>query len=78
MTPYRNRSGDSGVLAYALLDDGIIVRFADGATCLYGAARPGRHHVGRMKSLAMAGLGLARYIDRYVPGKYQAQWRDES
>jgi len=73
MTPYRNRSGISGIAAYALLDDGILVRFVDGATYRYGPQRPGRHHVGRMKSLAMGGRGLAAYINRYVKEKYEAR-----
>lgn len=72
MTAYRNRNGDSGVVAYALLEDALVVRFNDGATYLYGPSRPGRHHVGRMKSLAMAGRGLNTYINRYVREKYQA------
>jgi hypothetical protein len=73
LTAYRNRSGHSGVAAYALLDDALIVQFDDGATCLYGPERPGRHHVGRMKSLALSGRGLNAYIRRYVREKHQAQ-----
>ena len=73
LTAYRNRSGHSGIAAYGLLDDGIVVRFDDGDTYLYGATRPGRHHVGQMKSRAMAGRGLAAYINRYVHDKYEAK-----
>ncbi|MFC5571251.1 hypothetical protein ACFPN1_14395 [Lysobacter yangpyeongensis] len=73
MTPYRNRSGSSGVAAYALLDDGIVVRFSDGAIYRYGHTHPGRHHVGKMKSLAMAGQGLGAYIRRYVRDKYESR-----
>lgn len=73
LTPYRNRSGTSGIDAYALLDDGILVRFDDGTIYRYGSRRPGRHHVGRMKSLAMGGRGLAAYINRYVREKYEAR-----
>lgn len=73
MTPYRNRSGHSGIAAYALRDDDIVVRFIDGATYRYGPERPGRHHVGKMKSLAMSGRGLATYINRYVQDKYEAK-----
>lgn len=72
-TPYRNRSGTSGVAEFALFDDGIAVRFQDGHTYLYGPGKPGRHHVGKMKSLAMAGRGLATYINRYVQDKYEAK-----
>ena len=71
MTPYRNRNGNSGVAAYSLLDDGIVVRFVDGNTFRYGLTQPGRHHVGQMKSLALAGRGLGGYISRYVRGKYE-------
>ena len=71
LTPYRNRDGNSGVSAYQLLDDGIIVRFAGDGTYRYGPERPGRYHVGQMKSLAMAGRGLAKYINRYVRDKYE-------
>ena len=73
MTRYRNRSGRSGIAAFAFMDDGIVVRFADGGTYLYGPTRPGRHHVGQMKSLAMAGEGLNTYISRYVREKFEAQ-----
>jgi hypothetical protein len=71
LTPYRNRDGNSGVSAYQLLDDGIIVRFVEDGTYRYGSERPGRYHVGQMKSLAMAGRGLAKYINRYVRDKYE-------
>jgi hypothetical protein len=71
LTPYRNRDGHSGVSAYQLLDDGIIVRFVEDGTYRYGPERPGRYHVGQMKSLAMAGRGLATYINRYVRDKYE-------
>ena len=71
LTAYRNRGGDCGVAAYALLDDALIVRFDDGATYLYGPVRPGRHHVGRMKSLALAGRGLGAYIRRYARDKHE-------
>lgn len=73
LTPYRNRSGRSGVVAYRLLDDGIIVQFSDGATYRYGYTHPGRHHVGQMKSLALAGRGLSDYISHYVRDKYESR-----
>ncbi|GAB3101118.1 hypothetical protein [Lysobacter terrae] len=73
MTPYRNRNGNSGVAAYALLDDGILVRFVDGKTYRYGLTQPGRHHIGQMKSLALGGRGLGVYISRYVRDKYEEQ-----
>lgn len=73
MTPYRNRSGSSGVTAYAILDEAIIVQFSNDTAYLYGPSRPGRHHVGRMKSLAMSGRGLGGYITRFVRDKYETR-----
>lgn len=71
LTPYRNRSGSSAVDSYALMDDGIVIRFSDGSTYRYGEEHPGRYHVGQMKSLAMSGRGLATYINRYVRDKHE-------
>ena len=44
---YRNQSGHSGVVAYALLPDAIAVQFNDGRICLYSHDCPGRRHVSR-------------------------------
>jgi len=65
MLPYGNQSGDSGVREYALGADFIAVRFARKRELyLYAAARVGRHHVDRMKRLAVAGKGLSTYISQ--------------
>lgn len=67
---YDNRSGHSGVSGYALVDEGIAVKFANGAVYLYDRACPGRMHVARMKQLAREGAGLATYISRRVGQRY--------
>jgi hypothetical protein len=67
---YGNRSGQSGVAGYALVDDGIAVRFSNGAIYLYDRTCPGRMHVARMKQLAREGEGLATYISRRVGQRY--------
>ena len=67
---YDNRSGHSGVSGYALVDEGIAVKFANGAVYLYDRACPGRMHVARMKQLAREGSGLATYISRRVGQRY--------
>ena len=67
---YGNRSGHSGVAGYALVDEGIAVRFSNGAVYLYDRACPGRLHVARMKQLAREGEGLATYISRRVGQRY--------
>ncbi|MGH7710496.1 MAG: hypothetical protein ACREOG_04400 [Gemmatimonadaceae bacterium] len=70
MIEYGNLSGSSGVVAYELTCDGIIVEFAGGPTYLYNNERPGRPHVEQMKKLAAENLGLATYISRYVKDNY--------
>lgn len=67
---YDNRSGHSGVAGYALVGEGIAVKFANGAVYLYDRACPGRTHVARMKQLAREGAGLATYISRRVGQRY--------
>ena len=64
MQDYPNRSGSSGVRAFEIGPDFIIVRFADGGTYLYNHERPGWAKVERMKLLAKQGRGLATYINR--------------
>lgn len=70
---YANRAGNSGVVAYALVADAIVVEFSGGGRYLYDGVRPGRRHVARMRELALAGRGLASYINRYVGMNYRAR-----
>jgi hypothetical protein len=67
---YGNRSGGSGVAGYALVDEGIAVKFSNGAVYVYDRGCPGRAHVARMKQLAREGAGLATYISRRVGHRY--------
>jgi aminopeptidase-like protein len=64
MQPYRNLAGNSGVEAFDILRDGIMVRFVSGGTYLYDYRVPGRKHVEEMKRLARAGRGLSTYISK--------------
>ena len=73
MRPYLNRSGDSGVLAYEVRADSIIVRFVETGTYRYDYERPGKTHVERMKELARAGQGLATYITQHVRDNFAAK-----
>jgi hypothetical protein len=70
LKPYRNRSGRSGVSAYACGEGFILVRFIDDGTYAYTDARPGRAHVRNMQRLAEAGIGLSTYISRFVRDRY--------
>jgi len=70
---YRDQSGHSGVLAYALMPEAIAVKFVDGAVYLYSRDCPGPRHVDRMKALARAGSGLSTYISRHIGKRFTAK-----
>lgn len=74
MTPYGNHAGNSGVAAYELRDDGIAVRFRGGDTYLYTAESAGARNIARMRTLAIAGRGLATFINKYVSERFDRQW----
>jgi hypothetical protein len=67
---YGNQTGRSGVAGYALVGNGIAVRFVDGSVYLYDRDCPGPLHVSRMKQLAREGAGLSTYISRRVGQRY--------
>jgi hypothetical protein len=73
---YGNRSGGSGVAGYALVDEGIAVKFGNGAVYVYDRGCPGKMHVARMKQLAREGAGLATYISRRVGHRYAQRLAD--
>ena len=74
MTPYKDRSGKSGVLAYEIGDEAIAVQFRDGVTYRYTHASAGWQEVETMKLLAAQGRGLATYINRHVFDRYEEKW----
>ncbi len=69
MTPYKSSSGKvSGVTAYEITEDGIIIQFQQRRCYLYTMASCGRWHLERMKELAMQQLGLSTYVAQEGPG----------
>ncbi|MDB5942794.1 MAG: hypothetical protein JWQ13_2360 [Ramlibacter sp.] len=68
MKPYKNVSGDSGVVAYAIGADFIDVAFKGGARYRYSNRSAGKDKVEAMKLLAAAGRGLSTFIARAQPG----------
>lgn len=76
MTPYRNLSGNSNVVAYEATDDSIQVVFRSGMyrNYLYNSLRPGNAAVERMKALAAQGYGLNSYISSNVKKNYATKW----
>lgn len=71
---YGNRSGDSGVVAYLIEGDGILVQFHSGDIYLYNAEKPGDAHVAEMQARAKAGRGLSTYISQHVSDNYAAKF----
>jgi hypothetical protein len=70
MQRYKNLGSDSGVVAYEIGKDYIIVEFVDGHSYLYDHSQPGKEKVESMKQFALAGTGLATFINKYVRGNY--------
>jgi len=66
MERYQNRGGDSGIVAFEISSDSIIVQFRDNSLYLYNNIRPGEVTVEHMKGLAIRGQGLNSYISRSV------------
>ena len=68
--PYANLGGRSGVRYFAVGPSSIRIWFRDGGGYEYDDRRPGRAHVAAMTRLALAGRGLATYINQHVRGNY--------
>lgn len=74
MTPYRNLSGNSGVVAYSVEETSITVLFRNGSHYRYDHGRPGAAQVEQMKRLAESGAGLSTYISQHVGKNFAAKW----
>jgi hypothetical protein len=64
MQRYKNRSGQSNVHAFELLDDAIIVQFKDYSQYTYRSIRVGARNLMEMKQLATGGQGLNSFINQ--------------
>ena len=69
----KNRSGDSGVRAFEIGEDFIVVEFLDLAVYRYTRASAGAANIEQMKRLAESGKGLATFINRHVRKRYEAR-----
>jgi hypothetical protein len=68
-----NNSGTSGVEFYEIENNDIIVQFVDGRIYRYTYASAGKENIENMKQLAIAGVGLTTYINKYVKEKYESK-----
>jgi len=75
MEHYKNLSGDSGVVAYAIRRGAIVVQFVNKSAYLYTDASAGADHIAEMQRLAKAGRGLSTYISQVVRDDYAEQLR---
>jgi hypothetical protein len=67
---YSALGGDSGVTAYAVGPDFIVVEFKSRDAYRYDYSKPGRAKVEKMKRLARRGGGLATFINQHVREDY--------
>jgi hypothetical protein len=75
MTPYKHNGGDTGILAFGIGTESIVIKFQDESIYLYTCASAGRTAIEDMKMLAVTGKGLTTYINKYVKNKYDRKLR---
>jgi hypothetical protein len=79
MRRYRDNTGNSGVVAYEIGDDFILVQFRDSDKIYWYSYRSaGKRHVDRMKILAEQGAGLSTYVSQHVKDKYESGERERT
>ncbi|OON60576.1 hypothetical protein B0920_16495 [Massilia sp. KIM] len=70
MHRYRNRSGESGVVAYDIGKDSITIQFSGGDRYLYTERSAGADNIARMRALAEDGRGLSTFISQHIRQRY--------
>lgn len=70
MQRYGRQGVTSGVVAFEILETGIVLQFRDGGRYLYTHNKPGQPLVNEMKRLALAGSGLATFVNKNVRDRY--------
>ncbi|GAB3456837.1 hypothetical protein GCM10027321_10820 [Massilia terrae] len=70
MQRYKNRSSDSGVVAYETGEQSIVIEFRGGDRYLYTAASTGAANIVIMQGLARAGVGLCTFISKVIRKRY--------
>lgn len=71
MQVYGNLGGNSGVVAFSIGSDYILVQFKTGSPYCYSYRSAGVEKVEEMKRLAIQGHGLNSYIMRYAKMDYE-------
>lgn len=73
MKTYANINGDSGVTAYRISADAILVEFGYKTIYKYSYKSAGKAVIEKMKKLAAKGRGLSTYISQNVKDKYESK-----
>jgi len=71
MHRYKNRSGESGVVAYDIDAGQITIQFRNGERYLYTEDSAGAANIAKMQELALAGHGLSTFISQHVHERYE-------
>lgn len=77
MQRYKNLNGNSGVKAYEINRDSIIVEFTNGGCYLYTNESAGAPHITAMHRLAQLGKGLNTYINQNTHMAYAKDLRPD-
>jgi hypothetical protein len=70
MERYKNRSNDSGVVAYEIGRGSITVQFINGEKYLYTEKSAGAQNIALMQKLAKDGAGLSTFISQHVHDRF--------
>jgi hypothetical protein len=70
MQPYKNVAENSGVIAYEIGDDFILIEFQDESVYLYDYKSTGKANIEQMKILALTGEGLTTFINQHIREHY--------
>ena len=73
LKPYEG-SEVTGVNAFDIGENYIIVEFKDGRIYLYNQLYPGKEHLEKMKNKAVKGDKLGTYINQNVRDNFMADW----
>ncbi|HSH65610.1 MAG TPA: hypothetical protein VLB84_07395 [Bacteroidia bacterium] len=66
MKKYKNYSGNSGIALYEIEKHSIRILFTHSSSIYtYSDSLISKHHIDKMKKLAIAGKGLATYINQH-------------
>lgn len=75
MEMYKDAGGNSGIRAYELGYDSVLVQFSDSSTYEYTSDSAGHNNLALMRNLAIQGSGLNSFINRNVKFKYSRKIR---